>query len=122
MNPSTERKCLDKTTKELCLLPDEFVVTCQGISDRFKAYAVLTTDDQIKELLDIYEHCIRKVTAQAYRKCFVELTKYTDDDLEFHYQLCDNVWKNWCNDVVIFYAMRYVLFNTLIPISELAHN
>jgi len=49
-----------------------------------------------------------------------ERIKYTDEQLNKHFNEKNNDWDNWCNDVALFYAYRHVLFPTKpIPIARL---
>ncbi len=54
--------------------------------------------------------------------CYTALTQFTDDELYQHFLSNDQDWENWCNDVLIFLVVRFLLFNKPIPICPLTCN
>lgn len=96
----------------------KIAVWCGGISIRFKDYHIVTNSREI-------ESCIektKKLDTQAQKGIWLSITRnlhrYTDEELNHHYEETDKQWFDWCNDAVIWYAYNVVLFKKGIPASE----
>lgn len=93
---------------------------CGGdISSRFKKYLVMTTPKILHEQIDK----IKKQTEMEKKRIFVEilqnLHKWTDDELNSHYEQKNKDWYFWCDDVVLYFAYNAVIFNKGIPFVEM---
>ncbi len=96
-------------------------LTCGDINSRFKEYAVITSDKEVKDTIKECEKTDIKNLTFRFKLIYANLTQYTDNELNSHYEAKDQQWQDWCNDVVLFYAHRFVIFNgkMLIPLMEL---
>lgn len=97
----------------------DYALSCKEIHERFKEYAVKTTHVEIKEIVDKALTEPRGKQIYMFRSIFHELIKYSDDELNTHYNNKDQEWQDWCNDVALFYVYRLVLLDKMIPIFKL---
>lgn len=99
-------------------------LTCGDINKRFKEYAVITSDKEVKESIKECQKEPIEMVKHRFKLIYHSLTQYTDKELNEHFEAKDQKWQDWCNDVVLFYAHRYVLFDgkLFIPIMELPDN
>ncbi len=99
-------------------------LVCGDINKRFKEYAVITSDKEVKDTLKECEKEPIEAVKFRFKLIYQSLMKYTDKELNEHYEKKDQEWQDWCNDVVLFYTHRFVIFNgrLLIPLIELPEN
>jgi hypothetical protein len=93
-------------------------VTADSIDPRFGDFAVLTPN---KEICSQIERCKKRDTSinkRVYKEVLINVLKYSNEELTELWKSQSQAWTDWCNDVVIFYAVRLVLFNRPIPICE----
>jgi hypothetical protein len=95
---------------------EKLVVACKYINERFKEYFVQTTHAEIKAQIDILIADEAKARA-VYVGTLENLNKWTDEELNTHYELKNQDWNNFCNDAVLFYCARFVLMKQEIPIT-----
>ena len=98
---------------------NKFVISASGIGERFKEYYIMTTDSKIKTLISDIESSSKEENKHIYRSVYLSITQYSTDKLQEAYVLKNDSWQNWCDDVVIFYVTRLILFNKHIPINDL---
>ncbi len=94
-------------------------VLCEEINKRFKEYIVLTMDKTIKDAIERCKEDSIEQNKFRFRLVYINLTKYSDEELNSHYENKTKEWDDWCDDVVLFYAHRHVLFDgKYIPIMQ----
>ncbi len=110
-----EYKFLKKLNKQ------KHALTCGDINKRFKEYAVITSDKEVKESIKQCEKEPIEILKHRFKLIYQNLIKYTDIDLNKHFEAKDQEWQDWCNDVLLFYSHRFVIFEgkLLIPLMEL---
>lgn len=86
-------------------------LVCGQIHKRFKEYVVKTTDKEIKEMVEKAKNDDKEKVKFIFTKTFENITKYSDKELNEHYEKKTEEWFNWCNDVALFYCSRFVLFD-----------
>ncbi len=96
-------------------------LTCCDIHKRFKEYAVITSDKEVKDSIKECEKEPIETVKFRFKLIYKSLMKYSDSELNKHYEAKNQIWQDWCNDVVLFYAHRFVIFEgkLFIPIMEL---
>lgn len=112
---SDEYKFIKKLKKQ------KHALICTDINKRFKEYAVITSDKEVKDTVKECEKEPIEVVKFRFKLIYKSLMKYTDRELNQHFEAKDQEWQDWCNDVVLFYAHRFVIFEgrLLIPLMEL---
>jgi hypothetical protein len=99
-------------------LPTNFAVNCGEIHPRFEKYNVKTTDEDITNIRNRALNTEKKELGLAWGSCFRELAKWSEEALYKIYEENNKDWENWCDDAVLFYCYRSVLFpDKLIPIQ-----
>ena len=110
---------IDLETKTEMEAPEIIYLTCNDIHPRFKEYCVQTTHKEIMECFAGAEKSSLEERKKIFRSVYVELTKYTEPELNQHYESKTQKWTDWCNDVALFYMYRRLLFETAyIPIVD----
>ena len=94
---------------------DAIGVWCGGISNRFKDYIIVTTSKQITEYIELVEKKTEKDRKLAWVQITRNLNKYSDDELNHHYETSSQEWSDWGDDAVLFFAFNSVIFNKGIP-------
>jgi len=93
----------------------KMIVTCKGIDKRFEEYAVATTDKEIRtQLNNLVKNEENKQLMNKIYNCNV---KFSEEDLQNHYKAKDQIWQDWCGDVVLYHVFNYVLNNVKIPVN-----
>jgi hypothetical protein len=95
-------------------------VWCGGIGTRFKEYIILSTAKEITAQIKSAEKLGEQDRKRIYICVLRNLNKYTDEELNAHYEATDQVWRDWCNDAILFYAYNAVIFKKGIPSMELS--
>ena len=97
----------------------EIGIWCGGISNRFKEYSVISTAKEITGVIKSVEKQDEKERKHTWVSILRELSRYTDEELNAHYEATDQAWRDWCSDAVLFYAYNAVIFKKGIPSMEL---
>ena len=91
----------------------KMIVTCHSIDMRFEGYAVQTTDKQIRDQINnLVKNQENKELMNKIYKCIVE---FSEQDLQNHYKAKNQIWQDWCDDVVLYHVFNYALNNVKIP-------
>ncbi len=96
-------------------------VTCGDIHKRFKEYAVITSDKEVKESIERCQNEPIEAVKFRFKLIYHSLTQYSDKELNEHFEEKNQKWQDWCNDVILFYVHRFIIFEgkLFIPIMEL---
>ena len=93
----------------------EIILPAYVITDRLKHFFVKTTkkeiDDNIKSALKENNEERKKMYASVCR----EVLKYTSAQLGKHCENNTNEWRDWCNDLLLFFVYNCVVFGKAIP-------
>jgi len=94
-------------------------VWCSGIGKRFAEYVVVSTPKEITSSRKRAEKQTEEERKRIWVSILRELNRYTDAELNAHYEASSQEWRNWCNDAVLFYAYNAVIFKKGVPCFEL---
>jgi hypothetical protein len=97
----------------------EVAIWCGGISERFKEYSVICCPNQITKTIKIAEKHTEQERKHIWVSIIRQLNIYTNEQLNAHYEAQNNEWRNWCDDVALFYSYNAVIFKKGIPAMEL---
>ena len=110
-----------ENSKDLKL--QEITLCCAVIDERFSEYYVITNKNKFEKLINDASDESRENKILMFKILHENINKYTDEQLNKHFNEKNNDWDNWCNDVALFYAYRHVLFPTKpIPIAHPSFN
>jgi hypothetical protein len=99
-------------------MDDIVYLECSEIKEEFKCFLIETTinkltknhkgvaDDSFEDVMAIY------IGSSSF------LQRYTKEKLVELHNRDDANWKNWCDDVMLFYISRNILFNKPIPVKN----
>jgi hypothetical protein len=93
------------------------VMLCEGICPRYNAYGVGTTHNVIMELIESNKRASKRELRIIFAGSLRNLTQWTDEELHNHWASQNQEWKDFCDDVAIFYTARAVLMEKPIPIA-----
>ena len=96
----------------------KLVALCDEIDPRFKEFAVVFKMKNVENLIVNYRCLINKELTLRFGMVYRELTQYTNDELDEMRLLRNDTWADWCNDVLIFYALRVILLNKPFPVMN----
>jgi hypothetical protein len=94
-------------------------IWCGGIGTRFNEYSIISTAKEITGMIKNAEKQNEAERKHIWVSILRELNRYTDEELNAHYEATDQAWRDWCNDAVLFYAYNAVIFKKGIPSMEL---
>ena len=91
---------------------------CNDISPKFAQFGVVSNDGDIKAGID--DMLTETVADQKhiYVSVLTSLMKYSTEELIFHKKNNTEEFINWCDDVLVFYVVRFTLMNKPIPIND----
>jgi hypothetical protein len=88
---------------------------CGGISPRFKDIMIITHPTDLE---DCREEAMKKSEPERrriWKEVLRNLLRYTDEELDRHREQSTQEWKDWCDDVAIFYAYNNLIFGKGVP-------
>jgi hypothetical protein len=97
----------------------EFGILCRGIGERFKDYIIISTPKEVTDLIEQAEEKDEQESRRIWLGIIRELNRYTDEELNAHYEAKDKEWRDWCTDAVLFYAYNAVIFGKGVPAVEI---
>lgn len=93
-------------------------VDCSEIKEEFEGFLIKTTPNELMECWTRYENYTLEEIMAIYVGSYSFLRAFNREKLiELHNTKTKN-WENWCNDVIIYYASRNILFQNKIPVIE----
>ena len=102
---------------------EKITLCCAVINERFSQYYVITSKTKFEKLINDSSNESRENQILMFKILHENINKYSDEQLNEIFNEKNNDWDNWCNDVSLFYAYRYVLFPTKpIPIAHPSFN
>ena len=93
------------------------VMMCEGICPRFYEYGVRTTHAEIMDLIETAKNSSNAELRHIFVSSLRNLTQWSNEELHNHWASQTQQWKDFCDDVAIFYTTRAVLMEKPIPIS-----
>jgi len=102
---------------------EKITLCCAVINERFSQYYVITSKTKFEKLINDSSNESRENQILMFKILHENINKYSDEKLNEIFNEKNNDWVDWCNDVSLFYAYRYVLFPTKpIPIAHPSFN
>jgi hypothetical protein len=91
---------------------------CSEIKEEFGCFFIQTHSEKVMDCyIDLKNETLQNVKA-VYIGAICSLKVYNKEKLiELHTEKSDK-WQNWCDDVLLFYVSRLILFNERIPIID----
>lgn len=91
---------------------EKITLCCAIINERFSEYYVITSKTKFEKLIKDSSNESRENQILMFKILHENINKYSNEQLNEIFNKKNNDWDNWCNDVSLFYAYRYVLFPT----------
>lgn len=92
------------------------VMLCEDIHPSLKEYAVATSHHSIQQGVEMAERSPPQMLRHIFVSSLRNLTQWTKEELHSHWESQNQQWKDFCDDVAIFYTTRAVLMMKAIPI------
>ena len=92
------------------------VMTCEGVHPKFKEFAVKTTHKEVNDTFVAYSAEETDLQKHIFVKTLMRMTQWSDQELTQHYHNNSKEWGQFCDDVLDFYVVRFILMKTPIPI------
>jgi hypothetical protein len=99
-------------------MDNKIYLDCSEIKDEFKCFLIETTPNKLMEVWSGFgENTCEEIMA-IFAGSSAFLRTYNRAKLiELHREKTTN-WDNWCDDVMLFYTTRQILFQRKIPIIK----
>jgi hypothetical protein len=92
-------------------------VPCQDIANKFEYFIIQSTTTELENNI---KNMDKKLATEVFAQSHKNIHSYTHNTLIIEYEKQSQHWNNFCNDVILYYISRLVLFKSPIPI--LPHN
>ena len=92
------------------------VMTCEGIHPKFYDFAVKTTNKEVAEAVNAYKKEEKDLQKHIYLRTLLRMTQWSNEQLTQHHLSGSKEWCQFCDDVLDFYVVRFILMETPIPI------
>lgn len=92
------------------------VMLCGEIQPQFKDYAIKTTHKEIEETVGAYLKEPIDLQKHIFVKTLMRMVQWSEEQLNEHYTKNNEEWKTFCDDVLDFYCVRFILMKKEIPI------
>lgn len=92
------------------------VLNCIDIHPKLASYGVQTTHSEVMDLIATSKADSIENTKRIYVGSLRNLVRWSESELNMHYQKKNQHWINFCNDVILFYVARHILLKKEIPI------
>jgi hypothetical protein len=97
-------------TNETEVDSDKIVISCAEINPKYGQFLVETTISTITTILSHICLFSRQINNLVFGSAYGCITNYSAEQLVKFAETQDKeTFKNWCNDVVLFYALRFYL-------------
>lgn len=93
------------------------VMKCEGIHPRFSDYGVGTTHNVIMSLIESNKRLSNRELRHVFASSLRNLTQWSNEEIHNHWKTQNQEWKDFCDDVAVFYTIRAVLMEKPIPIE-----
>lgn len=95
---------------------EHLILDCSEIKDEFNCFYIKTTSSEVEDCFKRMKENTHEEVKAVYVGSISFLRTYNKEKLiELHNEKTKN-WENWCNDVLLFYVSRQILFKRPIPI------
>jgi len=88
---------------------------CGGISPRFKDILIITYPPDLEDCRNEAMKKSETERRRIWKEVIRNLLRYTDEELDRHREQTTREWKDWCDDVAIFYAYNNLIFGKGVP-------
>jgi hypothetical protein len=131
--PSTLQKAYGKSNNQ------ELYVNVTPLFSKFSKWVIKTTSNQIEELIEMGQQELKKPGVEGfslngsqyigtfnprerlqsrYERAMKNVNQYTEEQVEDFKSNNPQMFGNWCDDIVISYCIRVILFDLPIPIMS----
>ena len=99
---------------------DNMLVCIQGgsVAKRFKDYCVTTTPACLQGHIEFVRSLPPIKRKHFFAAILRSLHRWTDAELNDHFERITEDWQNWCDDVALYFACNAVLFDKGIPCCQ----
>ena len=98
--------------------PKTLELCCGDISPKFNNYYInVSEDDILKSIQKMIDYPIEDIKT-VFASCLREILKYEPSTIHDFYVKRSIEWKNWCDDIVIYFVCRKKIFGKKIPIAN----
>jgi len=109
-----------ESNRNLKISKEDIILSCAEIDKRFDKFFVITSDDEIRQLLNKAKDETDKLRLHFVKKrCYDSITKYSTEELKEIFNKQNQQYRDWCDDVAIFYVYRLFIDKQPIPIIKL---
>lgn len=95
----------------------EVRIPCEEIGQQYSSFMVKTPHNEIKEAIETARNETISEQMRIFQSISNEVTKYDEQTLKHYWFNGKPQFQDWCDDVVLYYVYRLVLFNEAIPLS-----
>lgn len=94
-------------------------ISCAEMKLGFNDFVVVSSYKDIRTLLKIFEIHTREKLETTFIKVHIQITKHSKEEVQefFHHQENNN-YRIWCTNVLIWYVIRFILYNESIPLVQ----
>jgi hypothetical protein len=94
-------------------------ISCAEMKLGFNDFVVVSCYKDIMTLVRSFENQSRKTLESMFTKVHLRMFKYSKKEVEefFHHQENNN-YRIWCTNVLIWYVIRFILYNESIPLVQ----
>jgi hypothetical protein len=97
--------------------PKTLELCCGDISPKFSNYYInVSEDDILKSIQKMIDYPIEDIKT-VFASCLREILKYEPSTIHEFYVKRSIEWKNWCDDIVIYFVCRKKIFGKKIPVA-----
>jgi hypothetical protein len=93
-------------------------ICCGDISPKFNNYYINVSEEDIINTIKKIETSPINDVKTVFASCLREILKYEPSTIHELYANQRQEWKNWCDDIVIYFACRKKIFGKKIPIAS----
>ena len=98
--------------------PKTLELCCGDISPKFNNYYInVSEDDILKSIQKMIDYPIEDIKT-VFASCLREILKYEQSTIHDFYVKRSIEWKNWCDNIVIYFVCRKKIFGKKIPIAN----
>ncbi len=98
-------------------MSENIFISCKEIDKKFNMIVVVVTYETLHNTLEKIKKISKESQNRVYCSTLIELLKYTTEEIIKHSEENNQQWEDFCNDVVLYYATRNVLYKDKIPVT-----
>ena len=99
------------------IVGDILTLDASAIDSKFSNFAVRTPRKQFEDFFDELQADLNE-DPLIYTRISNAVCQYTRRQLKIMFRRQNKKWDDWCNDVSLYFACRYILFGEVIPVIQ----